>query len=265
MKKFISSYPILFGVLIAVFMMGALIVLNTWFPWTNDYSSHHKALDQGVYFTARFFAFWIYSLWRWHRRALFWASMFAILVLHSVGLFLYTTYFQRVLVWQWTFVGLVESCLVFGLVNQFMRSQHPDRNQQFTMSSPEGLLNNGVVLVLLSLYFIIYSLQSWASIDKTIYHRVDIFTFPFSILMTLVLVSVAYKSTFWADRLVLSAGAGVLSLGLVRSFPLTRATMLAINVANASMLTLGAIVCLIVLVRSFRPSIPREKLMDEPN
>src|SRR5712691_12393523 len=54
-KKMITSYPVLFGALIALLLSGAIMVVVIWFPWIGEYHDGHKTLVQAVLFTAIYF------------------------------------------------------------------------------------------------------------------------------------------------------------------------------------------------------------------
>jgi hypothetical protein len=95
---------------------------------------------------------------------------------------------------------------------------------------------------------------SWDLIARGVRHRVDLITALFSLFLIFIAVSIAYRSSFWADRVVFGALAGVGAMIAVRAVSLTPAAMLAVNVAKSSMWTIAALISLIVLVRSFETS-----------
>lgn len=107
-KKLITSYPMLFGVLMSLVIFGAIIVVETWFPWIDEGLRGHKRLAQAILFTTVYFAVYFYGLRRWRRQGAFWPTIFVLFLLHLLGVFLYSTHVQPILVWQWPIVGLVE-------------------------------------------------------------------------------------------------------------------------------------------------------------
>ncbi len=107
-KKLISSYPMLFGALIALLLSGAIIVIVVWFPWIGEYHDRHRRVVQAVLFTAIYFVAYVYGLRRWRGQATFWPTIFALFLLHVLGVFFYSTYVHPILVWQWAIVGLLE-------------------------------------------------------------------------------------------------------------------------------------------------------------
>jgi hypothetical protein len=77
-----------------------------------------------------------------------------------------------------------------------------------------------------------------------------LFNIFFYTLVILAIVSIAYRSRFWGDRVVFGIVAGVMVLiAIEATVTLTRPSMLAVNVAKSSMLTIAALVSLSVLVR----------------
>ena len=123
------------------------------------------------------------------------------------------------------------------------------------MSMPRGLLENRTLLILAVLFCAIESLWSWLSIRRvqlpenpaSIFGLVNIF---FYTLLIFAIVSIAYRARFWGDRVVFGIFAGVTVLIAIKAtVPLTRPSMLAVNVAKSSMWTIAALVSLSVLVR----------------
>jgi hypothetical protein len=124
------------------------------------------------------------------------------------------------------------------------------------MSLPQGLLNNRAICALVSLLCLISSVRSWVSMTGRIQHRGDLFNINtlFLALPILIVVSIAYKSSFWADRVVFGALAGVGALIVVRRVSLAPPVMFAADVASALMWTIAGLVSLTVLVLGFRSS-----------
>ena len=122
------------------------------------------------------------------------------------------------------------------------------------MSPPQALLNNRMACALVSLFCLVESVWSWASIARGIRHRADPMTALFYIFLIFIAVSIAYKSSFWADRVLFCALAGVGALVVVRAASLTPAAMFAVNVAHSFMWTIAGLVSLIVLARGFAAS-----------
>ena len=123
------------------------------------------------------------------------------------------------------------------------------------MSMPRGLLENRTLLILAVLFFAVESVWSWLSIRRvqlsenpaSIFGLVNIF---FYTLLIFAIVSIAYRSRFWGDRVVFGIFAGVTVLIAIKvTVPLTRPSMLVVNVAKSSMWTIAALVSLSVLVR----------------
>lgn len=119
------------------------------------------------------------------------------------------------------------------------------------MSQPQTLLINRTERALLSLFCLVESVWSWASIARGIGYRVDLVTALFSLLLVFIVGSIAYRSSFWGDRVVFSAIAGVFALAVVRAAPFPPTAMLALDVAHAFAWTIAALMSLIILARTF--------------
>ena len=116
-KRFILSHPILFGVFISLLLFIANVVTSTWAPWIWEYNEQHKILVQAVFFTAFNFAVYIYVFREWRQRALFWLLVCTVLLLHSLGVYFYSTRVQPILVWQWPMIAVVECyAIIFSLL-----------------------------------------------------------------------------------------------------------------------------------------------------
>ena len=107
-KNAIKTYPMLFGALIGFLIFIAIIVEVTWFPWIGEYHDRHKRLVQAVLFTAAYFALYLYGLRRWRHQSAFWPTISVLFLLHVLGVFIYSTQVQPIVVWQWAVVGLLE-------------------------------------------------------------------------------------------------------------------------------------------------------------
>src|SRR5580700_3076660 len=114
---------------------------------------------------------------------------------------------------------------------------------------------NRTFLIFAVLFCATESAWSWLSI-----RRVELPENPASILgivniffyaaFILAIVSVVYRSRFWGDRVVFGIFAGVIVLTAIKAtVPLTRPSMLALNVAKSFMWTIAALVSLSVLAR----------------
>ena len=117
-----------------------------------------------------------------------------------------------------------------------------------------GILENRTFLILTVLFCAVESVWSWLSIRRvqlpenpaSIFGLVNI---VFYALLIFGIVSIAYRSRFWGDRVVFGIVAGVMVLISIKAtVPLARPLMLAVNVAKSSMWTIAALVSLNVLV-----------------
>jgi hypothetical protein len=116
-KRVRTIPPMAVGALGGVVLAGVVLVVAIWFPWLGDDLGRHKGLVQGVYYTVGFFAFFVERLWHWRSRGMFWQSISALLLLHVVGVYLYSTRVQPLLVWQWMILFIPESVIFVSLLN----------------------------------------------------------------------------------------------------------------------------------------------------
>lgn len=104
----IASHPLLFGMLLGLLLCGATVAKQIWFPSFAMDLGRYKQLWEAMFFTAFFFAVYVYFFWSWHRRRGFWTALCAFFVLHVAGVVVYSTYVHPLLPWQWSVLGLLE-------------------------------------------------------------------------------------------------------------------------------------------------------------
>jgi hypothetical protein len=120
------------------------------------------------------------------------------------------------------------------------------------MNQPQALLNDRRACVAVSLFCVVESAYSWISIAKGVRKTEDLITALFTLFLIFAALSIAYRSSFWADRVVFSALAGAGGLVVLRAVHLPRTALNVIVVAYALLLTIAGIVSLIVLARGSR-------------
>lgn len=128
-----------------------------------------------------------------------------------------------------------------------------------TPESPHGprpaLLADRTALVIVLLFCLIESVWSWVSVTRGVRHHEDLINILLFAFVIFIAISIAYRSSFWADRIVFGAVAGAFALIVVRgATSLSPAAMFAVNVACALMWTIAASVSLLVLALIFRRS-----------
>lgn len=125
----------------------------------------------------------------------------------------------------------------------------------------EGLLSRKRELALATLTSAVFAVWSWANIIWGIRHRVDLAPAVFSLILGFIAISIALRSSFWADRMIIGAIALVFALVSVRAAPLPPTAMLVADAAKSSLWSFSALLGFAILARSSArlPSkIPRE-------
>jgi hypothetical protein len=115
-KKFISTYPVVFGSLIGLFILVTIFVIVIWVPGTGESARRHKFLLEVVWGTLALFAVSLNRFWPLRRRSDFWTILFTIFSLHFLGLYLYTASIHILTMGQLTVLMLAELFLIFSIV-----------------------------------------------------------------------------------------------------------------------------------------------------
>jgi hypothetical protein len=102
-KRFITSYPMLFGACI-----GLVLLLHS--PFVRD-----------VWCTQALFVTSLVGLWPLRRKSAFWISLTAFFALHSLGIFLYGTNVHPLLLSQWTILIFLEVFVIFFVIPSMTR------------------------------------------------------------------------------------------------------------------------------------------------
>jgi len=110
-----------FGFCLAIVLAIAISVTVRLFPALPSYLGAHKRLVQAVLFTATAFIVWVSFFWRCRRLAAFWGFVGLLLMLHTLGVWLYSTLVQPILVWQWSILLFAESYAAVPLIGWFTR------------------------------------------------------------------------------------------------------------------------------------------------
>jgi fucose 4-O-acetylase-like acetyltransferase len=140
LKKLIAKYPMLFGALIGLIIVGGSFTV-AWVPRFDQAYEGHKRLVEAVWFTTAFYVVGISRVWRWRHRGpiAFWASFLTLMLIHVVGIFLYSIYFRPLLVWQWIPLFLVEFLVLFSFVDwSTRRFGHPNRQQHAQLADDQA-------------------------------------------------------------------------------------------------------------------------------
>ena len=114
------------------------------------------------------------------------------------------------------------------------------------MKIPQGILTNRTVLGLVTIFCFIEAVWSWTDLIRGVRHRPDLITALFSSFVILIAVSIAYRSSFWADRITFGIIACVGVVIVLRAAPWTSATYVALDVTKSCLWSGAALINLIV-------------------
>jgi hypothetical protein len=116
LKKWIASYPELFGACIGLLIVIAIIAMVKWAPGIGDAWDRHNTLVRDVWCSLALFVASLVQFWPLRRRAAFWVSMVILILLHSLGIFLYSFYVHPIVLSQWIVLMLVEGFVIFLVI-----------------------------------------------------------------------------------------------------------------------------------------------------
>jgi hypothetical protein len=108
LKRFVVTYPVSFGMLLAVFLAGAGLGISVWFPSFTGMLGRHERLCEGILFTILLFVGWVSSFWKWRRYRAFLPITSGFFAIHLVGVLAYSIYVGPILVWQWSILMFSE-------------------------------------------------------------------------------------------------------------------------------------------------------------
>lgn len=121
------------------------------------------------------------------------------------------------------------------------------------MNYPEAPLSNRK-LGLLTLLYLAATSWIWISVFRATSHRVDKTVALFAFVLLVAFARLAYRSSFWADRVVLGAIAISCALITVRALSLTPALAGGLSVAGACLWTIASIASAAALVINLKAS-----------
>jgi hypothetical protein len=116
LKKWITSYPELFGACIGLVIVVAIIAMVKWAPWIGDAWDTHNTLVRDVWCSVGLFVACLVQFWPLRRRAAFWVSIVILFLLHSLGIFSYSFYVHSIALSQWMVLMLVEGFVFFLVI-----------------------------------------------------------------------------------------------------------------------------------------------------
>jgi hypothetical protein len=97
-------------------------------------------------------------------------------------------------------------------------------------------------------------MRSWYSLARGTQHRYDLYSINtlFLAFAFFIVIAIAYRSTFWADRVAFGALAVGCALVVARALSSAPGAIFAMNFASAFMWTIAAVVAMLALLRGFR-------------
>jgi hypothetical protein len=123
-KRAIVTWPLLFGMFIAVVLAGLMLVTVIWFPGTTGLLDNHSTLAIAALITVSYFGsvfFWCPRHWR--RSRAFWPTICILLLFHVVGVYLYSTLVGRILMWQWEVIGAADFIILSFVLQKFSTTE----------------------------------------------------------------------------------------------------------------------------------------------
>lgn len=120
MKKWAAHHPVTFGILISILIAITIVAMSTWSPrLAKAVWDSHNALVPAIWFTVALFGVLVSHLWRLRTRGAFsfWTSLFGLLMLHVIGILIYTMRFGPLLLKQWVFIIACEAFVVVFVVD----------------------------------------------------------------------------------------------------------------------------------------------------
>ena len=107
-KSFIVTYPMLFGIVVAIFIFGCIVVCLAWFPAIFDIHDTPSKLGRASIMTIIDFGVYFGAFWRYRRRTAFWPVILTLLPLHVVGVLFFSTKFRPISLSEWSLIGMLE-------------------------------------------------------------------------------------------------------------------------------------------------------------
>ena len=124
--RWIASYPILFGMLLCVPLLGAVVVVDTWFPGVERGLAGHGAIFSSALLTFIFFAGYLYFFWPVRKLPGFWAALGVLFAAHAALISLYSLALHPLFLWQWSVLGFLEA-YALGLLLAFLAWRREQR------------------------------------------------------------------------------------------------------------------------------------------
>jgi hypothetical protein len=117
----IIKWPFLFGMFIALVMAIVITVGVIFFPGYMEYWDKNFKFVTAGFITAAYFITFLFCPRPWRRSRAFWPSMTILLLLHILGVYLYSTYVGIISYWQWQIIAFVEFVIMGFVLENFSR------------------------------------------------------------------------------------------------------------------------------------------------
>ncbi len=111
-RKLITTYPLAVGVLLATILAGTIFMIVAWFPRISDTWDRHEKTVRSIWCTVALIVVCLYRLRHWRHRRGFWLTLSAFLMLHILGVFLYSIYVHPLLMQEWVLLLLLEALVI---------------------------------------------------------------------------------------------------------------------------------------------------------
>ena len=105
LKKFITTFPVVFGALIGTTLVGAILAMEIRLPGISHAWDTHIELVRSIWCTQTLFGLCIYHLWTWRHVRGFWQILLSFFAIHILGIFLFSIKVHPLRLQEW--VGLL--------------------------------------------------------------------------------------------------------------------------------------------------------------
>ena len=128
---FLTSHPVLLGVVIGLFVAGMVAASAIWFPSVGDTFGSHLSLVVGILSTIVVFFVLIFDRWRWRQSRDFWLLASITFLGHVIFAIVYTLLVRPLTYPQWIVVMAIDVLVfVFVIDRRLARSERTHRRSE---------------------------------------------------------------------------------------------------------------------------------------